>query len=369
MTYVRKKWGCPSCPHRSSRKYNMKVHIERWHKTVGQQPELLYMKHQAAYQFEDNKDIFSNVSPALGSNNVSNNSVSSSFNKFLSEKPEDPFEFVNEMYLKVMKFKEMQRKVEEMQRAISENSSHSTAFNTNYVVLANSKKPSMSSFSLPTFRANVSSSSPATINPQEIKKEEIAGFKAKVCETCMEIVIEMQYSVDISGKSPEVVTESHRCIVSTVPSKPITLERRTRQSAKILAKLIKLPWILKNAVKRWTDKDGQNNAYLVGFKLPHEKVKSNNIIDIYTLSVKNKMSKTLNNSNLYANETKNDKRIHAWALEVIKKGQVLLNDDNLLDFLNTAKNGISGFFRIHTNGLEESPELENSGCRNLLSFC
>jgi hypothetical protein len=41
----------------------------------------------------------------------------------------------------------------------------------------------------------------------------------------------------------------------------------------------------------------------------------------------------------------------------------------LLDFLNTAKNGISGFFRIHTNGLEESPELENSGCRNLLSFC
>jgi hypothetical protein len=61
------------------------------------------MKHQAAYQFEDNKDIFSNVSAALGSNSVSHNSVSSSFNKFLSEKPEDPFEFVNEMYLKVMK--------------------------------------------------------------------------------------------------------------------------------------------------------------------------------------------------------------------------------------------------------------------------
>jgi hypothetical protein len=39
---------------------------------------------------------------------------------------------------------------------------------------------------------------------------------------------------------------------------------------------------------------------------------------------------------------------------------VLLNDDDLLDFLNTAKNGTSGFFRIHTNGLEESPELENS---------
>jgi hypothetical protein len=181
----------------------MKVHIERWHKTVGQQPELLYMKHQAAYQFENNKDIFSNVSAALGSNSVSNRSVSSSLNKFLSEKPEDPFEFVNEMYLKVMKFKEMQRKVEEMRMACSESCSHSTALTPNYVVLANSKKPSMSSFPLPTFRADASSLSPATINPQEIKKEEIAGFKAKVCESCMEIVIETQYSVDISGKGPE----------------------------------------------------------------------------------------------------------------------------------------------------------------------
>jgi hypothetical protein len=177
----------------------------------------------------------------------------------------------------------------------------------------------------------------------------------------MEIVIDNQYSVEISGKGPEVVTKkSHRCIVSTVPSKPITLKSRTRQSAKILAKLIKLPWILKEAVKRWTDKDGQNNAYLVGFKLPLEKVKSNNIIDIYTLSVKNKMSKTLNNSNLYANETKNDKGIHKWALEVIKNGQVILNDDDLLDFLTTAKNGTSGYFRIHTNDLEESSDLENS---------
>ena len=69
-----------------------------------------------------------------------------------------------------------------------------------------SKKSNVSSISLPTFCANLSSSLPATINPQEIKKEEIAGFKAKVCESCTEIVIETQYSIDVSGKSPEVVT-------------------------------------------------------------------------------------------------------------------------------------------------------------------
>jgi hypothetical protein len=74
--------------------------------------------------------------------------------------------------------------------------------------------------------------------PQEIKKEEIAGFKAKVCETCMRIVIETQYSIDVSGKSPEVVNKnSHICIASKVPSKTLTLESKTRQAFETLGKL------------------------------------------------------------------------------------------------------------------------------------
>ena len=299
----------------------MKVHIERWHKTVGQQPEMLYLKHQPASPFKDYKDIFSIESAVVGSNSDSSNSVPSPFNKFSSEKPENPFEFVNEMYLKAIKFKEMQKKVEEIHRAFNEDFTHSTELTTNNVVLANSKKSSLPPISLPTFCANLSSLSPAlTIIPQEIKKEEIAGFKAKVCETCKGIVIETQYSVDVSGKNPEVVNKnSHMCDVSKVPSKPLTLESKTRQAFETLEKLVLVPWELKKAVKRWTDKDGQNNAYLVGFKLPLEKVKSNNIIDIHTPSVKDKMSNALNNSNFYANETKNNKGKHEWALGAIKK--------------------------------------------------
>jgi hypothetical protein len=76
----------------------------------------------------------------------------------------------------------------------------------------------VSSISRPTFHAKLSSSSPATLNRQEIKKEEIAGIKAKVCETCMEIAIETQCSVDVSGKTPEVVTKNrHLCDVSKAP--------------------------------------------------------------------------------------------------------------------------------------------------------
>jgi hypothetical protein len=31
----RKKFACPFCPHRSSREWNMQVHIKRWHDGIG----------------------------------------------------------------------------------------------------------------------------------------------------------------------------------------------------------------------------------------------------------------------------------------------------------------------------------------------
>jgi hypothetical protein len=116
----------------------MKVHFKRCHKAVGQQPELLYLNHQAAPLLKVNKDIFSNESGAVGGNSVSNNSFLSPFYKF-PEKPEDPFEFVNEIYLKAVRVKEMQRKVEEIHRVFHENCSHSTESPTNSDFLANSK--------------------------------------------------------------------------------------------------------------------------------------------------------------------------------------------------------------------------------------
>lgn len=177
----------------------------------------------------------------------------------------------------------------------------------------------------------------------------------------MGIVIETQYRIEVNGKSPKVVTtNSHICIVSKVPSKTLTLESKTRQAFETLAKSVQVPWELKKEVKRWTDKDGQNNTYLVGFKLPLDKVNSYNIIDIYPHSVKDEMSNKLNNTNLYANDTNKEKGKHDWALGAIKNGQMILNDDELLEFLKTANNRTSGYFRIHTSNLEDSSDLNNS---------
>jgi hypothetical protein len=72
------------------------------------------------------------------------------------------------------------------------------------------------------------------------------------------------------------------------------------------------------------------------------------------------MSNALNNSNFNANETKNNKGKHEWALGAIKKGQMILNDNDLLDFLKTANNTTSGYFRIHTNNLDDISDLDNS---------
>jgi hypothetical protein len=47
-------------------------------------------------------------------------------------------------------------------------------------------------------------------------------------------------------------------------------------------------------------------------------------------------------------------------LGAIKKGQMILNDNDLLDFLKTANNRTSGYFRIHTNNLDDISDLDNS---------
>jgi hypothetical protein len=204
----------------------MKVHIQRWHKGTEQPP---YIDDQAVPLSEDKKDLYAKESSASIRNSVSYDLFPHTFS-----------EFVNETYGRVIETKETSRKVEEIYRFFNGNFYRPTQFFTNNsmdnIALANSRKLVVPSIPFPAFRANLSSSSTRfapTINPQETKKEEIAGFKGKVCETCGEIVIETEYRVDESGKSPEVVTKNNH-ICSGSP-KPLTLEMKARLVNEILA--------------------------------------------------------------------------------------------------------------------------------------
>jgi hypothetical protein len=115
MTNDRKKWLCPSCPHRSSRKGNMKLHIQRWHK----EGEPLCMDDLTVSLLKGKTNFGKSIVPSI----------------LLL-----PF-YANPLY------------------------SSSTLVSP-------------------------------SINSQDTKREEIAGFKAKICQKYMEIVIETQYAVE-----------------------------------------------------------------------------------------------------------------------------------------------------------------------------
>lgn len=106
MTNSRKRWLCPLCPHRASRKGNMKVHIQRWHGGnkqplyIGEQTETLLKNHQGP--------------SSLGSNTVNSKSPPSPILKS-SKSPESVFEFINELHSQVIEARGIPRKIEEIQ--------------------------------------------------------------------------------------------------------------------------------------------------------------------------------------------------------------------------------------------------------------
>jgi hypothetical protein len=227
---------------------------------------------------------------------------------------------------------------------------------------ANFGKSIVPSISLLPFYANPLYSSSTLVSPsinsQDTKREEIAGFKAKICEKCMEIVIETQYAVEY-GIDLEVVSRNgHTCSLSEGCQETLALQNAVQRVLNASVNLEQLPWELMKAVKRWIGQDSQNGAYLVAFKLPIDKVKVDSIIDINVLPSEDKTfkgsSNSLNNSIHYGDQDKNnDKGIHKWAVQAIKNGQIILNDNDLLNFLMIAKNRTSGYFRIHANNLED----------------
>lgn len=210
-----------------------------------------------------------------------------------------------------------------------------------------------------------------SINSQETKREEIAGFKAKICEKCMEIVIETQYAVECGIDLEVVSRNSHTCSLSEGCQETLTLQNAVQRVLNASVNLEQLPWELMKAVKMWIGQDSQKGAYLVAFKLPIDKVKVDSIIDINVLPSGDKMLKGSSNSSLdnsihYGDYDKNnDKGIHKWAVQAIKNGQIILNDNDLLDFLMMAKNRTSGYFRIHAN----ANNLEDRSYRNSEVYC
>jgi hypothetical protein len=60
--------------------------------------------------------------------------------------------------------------------------------------------------------------------------------------------------------------------------------------------------------------------------------------------------------------------MHLWALRAIENGQMVLNDNDLIDFINIAKTKTWGYFRIHLDNPEDGANIDNS-CSNSEIYC
>jgi hypothetical protein len=368
MANDRKKFLCPSCTHRSSRKGNMKLHIQRWHK----EGEPLCVDDPTVSLLKGKKNQYARAS---ASNSVSSGPFTLPFHNSFSKDLESLSEFVSQ----VVEAIEIRRKIEKIQMFYSGNLSHFMQLPTNNnfgnITPANFGKSIVPSISLLPFYGNPLYPLPTLVSPsinsQETKREEIAGFKAKICEKCMEIVIETQYAVECGIDLEVVSRNSHTCSLSEGCQETLTLQNAVQRVLNASVNLEQLPWELMKAVKMWIGQDSQKGAYLVAFKLPIDKVKVDSIIDINVLPSGDKMLKGSSNSSLdnsihYGDYDKNnDKGIHKWAVQAIKNGQIILNDNDLLDFLMMAKNRTSGYFRIHAN----ANNLEDRSYRNSEVYC
>jgi len=120
MANDRKKFLCPSCTHRSSRKGNMKLHIQRWHK----EGELLYVDDPTVSLLKGKKNQYARAS---ASNSVSSGPFTLPFHNSFSKDLESLSEFVSQ----VVEAIEIRRKIEKIQMFYSGNLSHFMQLPTN----------------------------------------------------------------------------------------------------------------------------------------------------------------------------------------------------------------------------------------------
>jgi hypothetical protein len=192
---------------------------------------------------------------------------------------------------------------------------------------------------------------PPAIDSQENRKEELAGFSARVCENCGEVFVEAQYEAEESGNDPIIITKNGHICLS--PLKSLSADEMGRRIASLAAKLTWLPWALKNKVKEWTGQD----TFLVAFKIPFDKVKRKHIVDIFVSP--RKINNYKRNDNHHPNLDSKE-LLNGWALRVRENGSINLSDNDLVTFIMIARNKTSGYFRIHFDALEVNKDKTNS---------
>jgi hypothetical protein len=166
---------------------------------------------------------------------------------------------------------------------------------------------------------------PIVFTPQtDPLKDRIIGYSGYVCETCL---ANMPLATYYFKENDKEVGVTHFCVPERIAKMQGLTEDQRNSTINDLHRT--LPEKIKKAVKEWTN---NNNIYLISRRLPR-------IPENYTC---------------FTTLPSNIDKDH-WAQRAIKENQILLNDNELLDYIHSANNKTFQYFYIQVNQ-DEQPQ-------------
>ena len=310
------KWHCPHCSQASSRHWNLKTHIRRKHQGIGQpigEDEWHFIPDMMSLQKNDNNyGLNSQVHPRT-------------FSTAYYRKEEDTYkkrdlleEILQLWRPKIKQIKEI-LEIRNLFCQIQYASSQQQQTIIGSIPVGH--------FSLPSSIDNLASPPPMTFTQEtDPLKDRIIGYRGFVCETCLANVPLTIYHFKENGKQIEA---GHFC----VPERFLKMQGLVvKEKQNIINDLHRtLSEEIKKAVKVWTNNE---NIFLISRRLRR-------IPENYTGFT------TLLPSNI--------NKDHHWARRAIKENQILLNDNELLDYIRSANNKTFEYFYIQVNQ-DEQPQ-------------
>jgi hypothetical protein len=332
MSKNKAKWHCPHCSQASSRHWNLKTHIRRKHQGIGQpigEDEWHFIPTPTStttmHFIPDMMSLQENNNSYGLNSQVHRRTFSTAYHRKEEDtsRKRDLLEEILQLWRpKIKQIKE----ILEIKNLFSQIQYASSQQQQQQPIIGSIP---VGGFSLTSSIDNLASpppSPPMIFTPEtDLLKDRIIGYTGFVCETCLANIPLAIYNFNENGKQVE---PRHFCVPERF-LKMQGLDMKEKQN--IINDLHStLSEEIKKAVKVWTNNE---NIYLISRRLPC-------IPENYTGFT------TLLPSNI-------DKD-HHWARRAIKENQILLNDNELLDYIRSANNKTFEYFYIQVNQDEQS---------------
>ena len=308
---MKTNWNCSNCKMSSTRHWNVKRHIQRRHRGMGEPisyDTMHYHKDMNPENFRFPFAYFHHTSLSFLTQKEKSNK---NFSDFL--------ERLLQLLRKIVEYKNLLSQLSTMPQQ------------TGIMPYSGGVYPSMPSMSFDRGESNNTSSEHSKFEDDVDDYAEVVGFKSHVCEKCLITSIDTIFRTNDRGYGQ--VETKHTC-----NSKSLADAQLEPNKDKTINDLYeKLPIVMKKKVNSWTE----DSAYLVAIEMPPN------------VDLKNSVEITPNNEN-------------HWAARAVKDKKTILNDEELSDFLCKVRNATYASFKVILPSSQEEQQQESSTCHYLM---